>query len=113
MAESSWYDILEVSPAATPAEIKSAYRRLAPRVHPDQGGSRALFRLVQEAYETLSDGVLRSEYDGGVAATDRPLGHVVPALAGHDAQVRRDRAKWARALIAQERAARPGICLTA
>ena len=111
MAESSLYEILEVSPAATQAEIKSAYRRLAPQVHPDQGGSRALFRLVQEAYETLSDGAARSEYDGA-AAIDAPLGHVVPALAGDGTRVRGERAKWVRALLAQERAARPGICVT-
>jgi DnaJ-class molecular chaperone len=107
------YEILEVSPAATQAEIKSAYRRLAPQVHPDQGGSMALFRLVQEAYETLSDGTLRSEYDGGpVASGDAPLGHVVPALGGSGAQVRGERAKWVRALLAQERAAAPRICLS-
>jgi curved DNA-binding protein CbpA len=111
VAESSLYEILEVSPAATLAEIKSAYRRLAPQVHPDQGGSRALFRLVQEAYETLSDTLARSEYDGGVA-TDAPLGHVVPALAGRSPEVRGERSKWVRALLAQERAARPGLCLT-
>jgi DnaJ domain len=56
VAPSSHYDILDVSPSATTAEIRAAYRRLVTQVHPDAGGSKALFRLVQEAYEALSAG---------------------------------------------------------
>jgi curved DNA-binding protein CbpA len=63
MAETTLYDILEVSPTAALDEIKAAYRRLSTQVHPDRGGSGALFRLVREAYETLSDDNLRAEYD--------------------------------------------------
>jgi len=54
MAQTSHYDILDVSPAATPGEIRAAYRRLVTQVHPDAGGSKALFRLVQEAYDAVS-----------------------------------------------------------
>ena len=53
MAETTLYDILELSPTAGLDEIKAAYRRLSTQVHPDRGGSGALFRLVREAYETL------------------------------------------------------------
>ncbi len=63
MAETTLYDILELSPTASSDEIKAAYRQLSKQVHPDQGGSGALFRLVREAYETLSDDNLRAEYD--------------------------------------------------
>jgi len=63
MAETTLYDILELSPTAGLDEIKAAYRRLSTQVHPDRGGSGALFRLVREAYETLSDDDLRAEYD--------------------------------------------------
>ena len=63
MAETTLYDILELSPTADLDEIKAAYRRLSTQVHPDRGGSGALFRLVREAYETLSDDNLRAEYD--------------------------------------------------
>ena len=63
MAETTLYDILEVSPTAGLDEIKAAYRRLSTQVHPDRGGSGALFRLVCEAYEILSDDDLRAEYD--------------------------------------------------
>jgi len=63
MAETTLYDILELSPTAGLDEIKAAYRRLSTQVHPDRGGSGALFRLVREAYETLSDDNRRAEYD--------------------------------------------------
>jgi curved DNA-binding protein CbpA len=63
MSETTLYDILELSPTADLDEIKTAYRRLSTQVHPDRGGSGALFRLVREAYETLSDENLRAEYD--------------------------------------------------
>ena len=45
--------ILGLDAKATPADIKSAYRRLARANHPDKMGSAELFKLVQEAYETL------------------------------------------------------------
>jgi DnaJ-class molecular chaperone len=63
MAETTLYDILELSPTAASDEIKAAYRQLSTQVHPDRGGSNALFRLVREAYETLSDDNRRAEYD--------------------------------------------------
>jgi hypothetical protein len=112
MADSSLYEILEVSPAATLAEIKSAYRRLASQVHPDQGGTRALFRLVQEAYETLSLNLLNADPAASLP-TDSSLGHIVPSLGGSGAQVRGERQKWVKALLAQERVASPRICVTA
>ena len=63
MGESTYYEIFDVSPDATSAEIKTAYRRITTKVHPDTGGSHALFRQVQEAYETLSDPTRRDAYD--------------------------------------------------
>lgn len=58
----SAYKVLEVSPSATDAEIKSAYRRMAMKNHPDkvatlgpdvQKAAEEKFRQVQEAYETI------------------------------------------------------------
>src|ERR1035437_5507060 len=63
MAGSTLYEILELSPIATSDEVKAAYRHLSTQVHPDRGGSNALFRLVREAYETLSDDNRRAAYD--------------------------------------------------
>lgn len=69
MAE-SLYDILELSPGAASDEIKAAYRQLSTQVHPDRGGSNALFRLVREAFEILSDEKRRAEYDRSRNAAD-------------------------------------------
>ncbi len=57
------YEVLGVEADATQDDIKAAYRRLSRQVHPDQGGSGALFRRVTEAYETLSDPERRKAYD--------------------------------------------------
>ncbi len=57
------YEVLGVPPDAGPEEIKSAYRRLSLLVHPDRGGSAALFRSLAEAYEVLSDPRRRAAYD--------------------------------------------------
>jgi restriction system protein len=63
MADANYYELLRLEPSATAEEIKAAYRRLSSRVHPDAGGSEALFRQVNLAYETLSDPARREIYD--------------------------------------------------
>lgn len=50
------YEILGLSPDASPSEIKAAYRRAAMRAHPDRGGSEEDFRRVQKAFEDLQKG---------------------------------------------------------
>jgi uncharacterized membrane protein YeaQ/YmgE (transglycosylase-associated protein family) len=67
VAAESYYDILGVKPKATNKEIKDAYFRLSKKIHPDMGGSNALFRTVKDAYETLSDPVRRSAYDVSIS----------------------------------------------
>jgi hypothetical protein len=57
------YEVLGVPAAADTAEIKKAYQKRVRSSHPDVGGSAGLFRLVQEAYETLSDPRRRAAYD--------------------------------------------------
>lgn len=61
------YSVLDVTPAATPAEVERAYLRLARRYHPGiNPGDRLAadrFRQVQEAYEVLGDAARRREYD--------------------------------------------------
>ena len=63
----SFYDILKVSPKASNAEIKSAYRRLARKLHPDvNGGSEETareFARIAKAYEVLGNPHERAEYD--------------------------------------------------
>lgn len=62
-----YYKILEVSPAATYAEIKKSYRRLALQYHPDKNFGNQLyeakFKEIIEAYKILSDVKQREEYN--------------------------------------------------
>lgn len=58
-----YYKTLGVNPNASPDEIKKAYRSLANKHHPDKGGDQAKFKDISVAYDTLSDGQKRSEYD--------------------------------------------------
>jgi len=58
----SAYEVLEISPSATDDEVRSAYRRMAMKNHPDkvatlgpevQKAAAEKFRKIQEAYETI------------------------------------------------------------
>ncbi|MFZ1699572.1 MAG: J domain-containing protein [Pyrinomonadaceae bacterium] len=63
----NYYNVLNVSQKATGAEIKSAYRRLARKLHPDASeGSEATalrFAAIAEAYAVLGNAKDRSQYD--------------------------------------------------
>jgi len=50
-----YYDILGVSRTASDKEIKTAFRKLAAKHHPDKGGDSKKFVEIKEAYETLND----------------------------------------------------------
>ena len=66
-SKKDYYDILRVSKTASADEIKSAYRKLAMKYHPDQnqGNKEAeeSFKEVAEAYEVLSNAEKKSMYD--------------------------------------------------
>lgn len=57
------YAILSVPRNATLGQIKSSYRKLALRHHPDKGGDEAMFKIISAAYEILSDDARRAEHD--------------------------------------------------
>jgi molecular chaperone DnaJ len=65
--EKDYYKTLGVAKSAKPAEIKTAYRKLARKFHPDsnQGDAKAeeRFKEISEAYSVLSDEKRRKEYD--------------------------------------------------
>ncbi|HEY5971100.1 MAG TPA: DnaJ C-terminal domain-containing protein [Pseudoxanthomonas sp.] len=61
-----YYDILGVEPSAGEAELKTAYRRMARKYHPDvskEPGAEDKFKSVNEAYEALRDPQKRAAYD--------------------------------------------------
>jgi molecular chaperone DnaJ len=63
---SDFYSLLGVPRAATEAEIKKAYRKLAMQYHPDRNSSadaEAKFKEITEAYEVLRDPQKRAAYD--------------------------------------------------
>ena len=47
------HEILGVSETASPSEIKSAYRKLARKHHPDKGGDSDVFEAIAKAYRTM------------------------------------------------------------
>ncbi len=72
-----YYEVLGVKSDAKDADIKSAYRRLARKFHPDvskETGAEEKFKAVNEAYEALKDSSRRQAYDqlraGGYRAGD-------------------------------------------
>jgi molecular chaperone DnaJ len=73
-----YYDVLGVSRNATQDQIKSSYRKLAKKYHPDinkEKGANEKFKEVQEAYDILSDPQKKQMYDQfGHAAFDQTAG---------------------------------------
>ncbi len=60
----NYYDILGVGKTASEEDIKSAFRKMAHKYHPDKkGGDEAKFKEASEAYAVLSDKKKRAEYD--------------------------------------------------
>ena len=60
------YVVLGLRSSATLADIKKAFRQLASQHHPDRNAAAdapARFRLVQQAYDVLSDPVKRKAFD--------------------------------------------------
>lgn len=83
-----YYAILGVEPSAGEAEIKTAYRRLARKYHPDvskEKGAEEKFKAVNEAYEALRDPAKRKAYDALRTRGYRPGDEVSPPPGGFGA----------------------------
>ena len=77
MANKDYYSILGVDKTASDDEIKSAYRRLAKKYHPDLNKTEEAankFKEINEAYEVLGDSKKRANYDQFGSADGNPFG---------------------------------------
>ena len=66
MNKRDYYEVLGVDKNASETDIKSAFRKLAKKYHPDvskEENAAEKFKEAQEAYAVLSDKQKRSQYD--------------------------------------------------
>lgn len=77
MSKRDYYEVLGVSKSASDADIKSAYRQLARKHHPDidkTAGAAEKFKELSEAYQILSDPNKRKQYDQFGHTNPNPFG---------------------------------------
>ena len=87
MANKDYYSILGVDKNASDDEIKSAYRRLAKKYHPDLNKTEeaaAKFKEINEAYQVLGDSQKRASYDQFGSADGNTFGAGGSAGGGFD-----------------------------
>ena len=75
MGRRTYYQILGVTRTEGAQGVRSAFRELARRYHPDRAGPRGtpFFQQIVKAYEVLSDPGQRASYDQGLADAAGPM----------------------------------------
>lgn len=83
-----YYDVLQITRRAEPAEVKRSYYALAKKFHPDRyqhtndqeirDKLEAIFSHVSKAYDTLKDEKLRADYDRRIGAGTATPSPIVP-----------------------------------
>lgn len=72
MTQRDYYQVLGIPRAASPADVRAAYARLARHHHPDVVGALpARLHDVQEAYHCLADPARRAAHDRAIAEEER------------------------------------------
>lgn len=90
MTARTHYDNLHISPDASEAEIRQAYRRLSKQYHPDLNqdpDAHRIMQLINQAYEVLSNPQSRAEHDAWIAAqqkTSVQVQIIVPPIQTHN-----------------------------
>ena len=99
----NYYDVLKVSPKASPKAINAKHRALAKEYHPDVNKSKDAHEkmtMLNEAYEILSDTGKRTEYDKKLKQDLRTTSGAAVKAAPHskpfDAEMRAQQAEQAR-----------------
>src|ERR671917_296626 len=90
MSKRDYYEVLGIARQASEQEIKSAYRRLAVKFHPDKNPgdheAEEKFKEAAEAYSVLSDAEQRARYDrfghAGVSSGAGARGWSAPGFGG-------------------------------
>jgi len=59
----NYFNILGIQSTASEDEIRTAYKRLAMKHHPDRGGDQTTFQDIQEAYSVLSDPNKKAQWE--------------------------------------------------
>lgn len=80
--KTGYYDILEVAPSATQAQIKTAYYKQSFLYHPDRNAgsetATSRFSEISEAYTVLGNKTLRKKYDRGLLSLSDLVGTSCP-----------------------------------
>ena len=76
----SFYELLGINRDSGPGAVEEAYRQQVLRNHPDHGGNRAVFNLIDHAYQVLRNPERRAAYDDGLDGTP-PRGTRIPPSA--------------------------------
>lgn len=84
---SDLYKVLEVEPTADQGAIKSKYRKLSIKHHPDKGGDPKVFNEIRDAYEVLQDQDQRRYYDMGGIQLVKNMETAFKELEGKKAQL--------------------------
>lgn len=87
MADMNPYDVLGVSKDASDSEIKSAYRKLSKKYHPDlnkEAGAEKKFKEVNDAYDVLKDPDRRQRYDQYGTTDEQGFGGGAGGFGGFD-----------------------------